>query len=99
VIKLGAPGVIQRIEVDTSWFKGNFPESCSIESCDAPAGLPQDISELRWKELLPRTRLQAHTRHDFEDEIIAAGVATHVRFKIFPDGGVSRLRIYGRIGQ
>jgi allantoicase len=97
IIKLGARGVIHRIEVDTSWFKGNFPESCAIESCDASAGLPLDFSESEWKEVLPRTKLQAHTRHYFEDEITGAGAATHVRFRIFPDGGVSRLRIYGHI--
>jgi allantoicase len=99
IIRLGARGIIQRLEVDTAWFKGNFPESCSIESCDAPGKLPPDISESEWREVLPRTRLQAHTRHYFEDEIMATGAATHVRFNIFPDGGISRIRIYGRISQ
>jgi allantoicase len=97
VIKLGARGTIHRVEVDTAWFKGNFPESCAIESCDAQTALPPDPSQLAWREVLPRTGLQAHTRHLFEDEIIKTGAATHVRFRIFPDGGVSRLRIYGRI--
>ena len=98
IIKLGAPGRIQRLEVDTSYFKGNFPESCSLESCNA-IGLPLETvqdPEFVWKPVLARTKLQAHTRHFF-DEIMDVGPASHVRFNIFPDGGVSRLRIYGRI--
>jgi allantoicase len=97
VIRLGSPGVIRRVEVDTSWFKGNYPESCSIEACrhDGRELSESEISTLAWQEVLPRTRLQAHTRHFFEDEIKETGAATHVRFNIFPDGGVSRLRVMG----
>ena len=97
IIKLGAVGHIRRVEVDTSWFKGNFPESCSLESCNAPVIAAEMLidSSSPWKTVLPRTKLQAHTRHLFTDEIIDAGTISHVRFNIFPDGGVSRLRIYG----
>ena len=93
IIKLGAPGHINRLEVDTSYFKGNFPESCSLEGCKT-SGHVLPVS-LDWKRVLPRTKLQAHTRHLFEEEVIDAGVVSHVRFNIFPDGGVSRLRVYG----
>ncbi|HEX8472555.1 MAG TPA: allantoicase [Pyrinomonadaceae bacterium] len=106
VIRLGARGTIRRIEVDTAHFKGNFPESCWLEVCDAPGGVTGDaldesaLSSLPWRELLPRTRLQAHTRHFYEEELNAAvGAATHVRFNIFPDGGVSRLRLYGHVNE
>jgi allantoicase len=101
VIKLGAPGVIQRVEVDTSYFKGNYPESCSLEGCRA-SGAAVDEAAIRswpWVELLPRTRLQAHTRHFYEEEIRNVGAVSYVRFNIFPDGGVSRLRLFGRIGE
>jgi allantoicase len=101
VIRLGAAGVIRRIEVDTSHFKGNFPESCSLEVCRAPEGATFDdeatLSALPWRTFLPRTKLQAHTRHFYEEELLASGEATHARFKIFPDGGVSRLRLYGTL--
>lgn len=97
IIQLGRAGVISRIEVDTSWFKGNFPESCSIESCHAPGERVPNLDELQWKELLPRTKLLGHSRHTFEDELTGTGTATHVRFNIFPDGGVSRLRVFGRV--
>ena len=98
IIKLGASGRIQRLEVDTSYFKGNFPESCSLEGCNA-AGLPPEAvqdPEFVWKAVLARTKLQAHTRHVF-DEVIDVGAVSHVRFNIFPDGGVSRLRVYGAV--
>jgi allantoicase len=98
IIKLGTTGRIRHLEIDTSHFKGNFPESCSLESCHA-AGVPletlQDPS-FQWKPVLARTKLQAHTRHYF-DEVLDTGVVSHVRFNIFPDGGVSRLRVYGTI--
>lgn len=99
IIQLGQPGTICRLEVDTSWFKGNFPESCSLEATnagEAPAESLTDLSTL-WKSVLPRTKLQAHTRHYFENEVFDAGVVSHLRFNIFPDGGVSRLRVYGSV--
>jgi allantoicase len=94
IIKLGCPGQIDRVEVDTSWFKGNFPESCSLEA--ANIGVSQNTDTAQWQPLLASTPLQAHTRHLFEREIEELGPVSHVRFNIFPDGGVSRLRLYGR---
>lgn len=99
VIKLGTKGEIRRIEVDTSHFKGNYPDACSLEACDAEGKIVDEptIPSLPWKEVLPRTKLQAHTRHFYEEEVKDVGAVTHVRFNIYPDGGVSRLRIYGTI--
>lgn len=98
IIRLGtAASEITRVEVDTSWFKGNFPESCSIEVCDAAGESVPDFAAVEWKELLSRTPLLAHTRHCFEDEVVKAGRATYARLNIFRDGGVSRLRLFGRI--
>lgn len=93
IIRLGKRGRLRRLEVDTSHFKGNFPESCSLEGCDA-AGEAELETGVEWREVLPRTRLQAHTRHHFEGEIGDVGPLTHLRFHIYPDGGVSRLRAY-----
>ena len=86
VVQLGIEGVLRQVEVDTSHFKGNFPESCSLEA----AG---DSTAVEWKEILPRTALRADSVHHFE--IIGNTAATKVRFNIYPDGGVARLRIYG----
>ena len=101
IIKLGMTGSIHRVEVDTSHFKGNFPESCSLEACHAERAATEEFTDspVSWREVLPRTRLLAHTRHAFEDEVKEAGSATHVRFNIFPDGGVSRLRLYGTVSR
>src|SRR5205085_4830741 len=99
VIRLGAAGLIRRVEVDTSHFKGNYPESCSLEACCAPEGTDDiaALDALTWARILPRTRLQAHTRHFYEEELQVVGRLTHARFQIFPDGGVSRLRLYATI--
>jgi allantoicase len=99
VIRLATRGEIRRVEVDTAHFKGNYPDTCSLEICDAGSDVVDEaaLASLSWKEILPRTRLQAHTRHFYEEEIRRAGAATHVRFNIYPDGGVSRLRLYGAI--
>jgi allantoicase len=94
IVKLGAAGTIKRVEVDTSHFKGNYPESCSIE-----VGNGTNIDEIVWQELLPSSKLQAHTRHVFVDELKDCGTITHARFNIYPDGGVSRLRLFGRIAE
>jgi allantoicase len=98
IVRLGAPGTISKIEVDTNHFKGNFPESCSIEGA-SPGDVPAHFLTSRsiaWEELLPRTTLQAHHRHFYEQEIRPHRPFTHVRLNIFPDGGISRLRLFGR---
>jgi len=97
IIRLGHRGTIRKIEVDTNHFKGNFPESCMIEVCDAPGIALESLtgSTVRWTTLLPRTKLAAHTRHHFERELATAGPATHARLNIYPDGGISRLRLHG----
>ncbi len=99
IIRLGVPGEIRRVEVDTSYFKGNFPESCSLEACNAGDSSVERLTDLSvpWNSILPRRKLQAHTRHLFEPELLDSGTASHLRFNIFPDGGVSRLRVYGKL--
>jgi allantoicase len=99
IIKLGAPGSIRHIEIDTAHFKGNFPESCSLEACNAEGLATESLTDLSvpWNNVLARTKLQAHTRHYFDQELLDAGVVSHLRFNIFPDGGVSRLRVYGSL--
>jgi len=97
IIKLGAAGSLKRVEVDTSHFKGNYPESCLIEVSYANDN--SSLDSIVWQEFLPNTRLQAHTRHIFVDELKDCDTVTHVRFNIYPDGGVSRLRLFGRISE
>lgn len=97
ILKLGMPGKIQRIEVNTAHFKGNFPESCSLDACYAKnASLDKaNAGSQNWLEVLSRTKLKANHRHVFTG-LRHSSAVTHVRFQIYPDGGVSRLRIFGR---
>ena len=86
IVKLATEGQVRRIELDTNHFKGNFPDTASIEgSRDGET----------WTELLPRTKLQAHTRHFFIDELATSGPFTQLRLNVYPDGGVSRMRVWG----
>ena len=97
IVRLGRPGRIRRVEVDTQHFKGNYPDRCSIDGCHKTIGAVDSLtaSAVHWKELLPQVKLEADRQHLFEKELKDIGPCTHVRLNIFPDGGVSRLRAYG----
>jgi allantoicase len=97
IIKLGRSGRVKKIEVDTNHFKGNYPDSCSIDVCNEPNNIIDALTchDVKWKEILRKTKLQAHKRHFFEKELKKSGPVTHVRLNIYPDGGVSRLRVWG----
>ncbi len=99
VVRLGAPGMITRVEIDTNHYKGNYPESASLEGCHAPGATLEALASATWTELLPRTKLRPHHRHYFSMELGSAGPVSHVRINIFPDGGISRLRIHGKVGE
>ncbi len=99
ILALGHPGRIAKAEVDTAHFKGNYPDRVSLEA--AMFGPNDEISHGsgRWQTLLPEVKLEMHKQHYFDAEIAEIGVVSHVRMSIYPDGGVSRLRLYGRIGR
>jgi allantoicase len=93
---LGTTAIVSKVEIDTNHFKGNFPESASLEGCAVPSST-YDLGLASWCEILPRTPLEADHRHVFSSELSKVGPVSHVRLNIFPDGGISRLRIYGRV--
>ena len=98
LIRLGARGTPRLLEVDTNHFKGNFPDRCAVEVIDAPGARPTDLIESgAWQPLLQETKLAADQRHFFASELRPSSPATHVRLRIFPDGGVSRLRVWGDV--
>jgi allantoicase len=86
IVQLATEGRVRRIELDTNHFKGNFPDTASIDG---------SIDGENWSEVLPRTKLQAHTRHFFIEELASDGPFTHLRLNVYPDGGVSRMRVWG----
>jgi allantoicase len=96
IVQLGRRGVLEKLEVDTNHFKGNYPESCMIEVCDAPhaSDLATDPA-LKWTTVLARTRLGPSQPHFF-DKLAVSVPCTHARLNIYPDGGISRLRLHGR---
>ncbi|HEY6147156.1 MAG TPA: allantoicase, partial [Thermoanaerobaculia bacterium] len=92
IVRLGRPGEIRRVEVDTLHFKGNAPGRCSLDVCHAPDADPADLATRAglWTPLLSESKLSPNALHRFEGKLAAAkGVATHARLNIFPDGGVS----------
>jgi allantoicase len=93
IVRLGAKGNLRRIIVDTSHFKGNSPGKCWVEACTSDAVIPP--ADAAWRMILPETPLLAHTAHDFVQQIVDAGEATHVRLNIHPDGGIARFRVFG----
>lgn len=93
ILKLGVPGSIDRVVIDTAHFKGNFPESCSLQGVRAESN---HMGDATWREVLPRTKLKADSVHTFEEELQDIGAVSHVRLNIYPDGGVSRLKIFGK---
>jgi len=101
ILRLGAAGAVCRVEVDTSYFKGNFPDSCSLDVCSAEREVtdPGALAALPWKEILPNSKLKADSLHVYKKEILNAAEVTHARFNIYPDGGVARLRIFGKLAR
>ncbi|MEM7302370.1 MAG: allantoicase [Pseudomonadota bacterium] len=97
ILKLGHRGAVEKILVDTAFFKGNYPDRCSIRAIalDDDANLDQ-IGEdsASWPLLLDEQRLSADSEHEFEP--LTHDPVTHIRLDIFPDGGVSRLRLFGK---
>ncbi len=97
ILRLGAAGTISKIEVDTNFFKGNYPDSCMLEGVHKPGAGGAELADefVVWTPILPQTKLSAHKRHFFSRELAKHGPVTHVRLSMYPDGGISRLRLLG----
>jgi allantoicase len=96
ILALGRKGTVKKALVDTIHFKGNYPASCSLEGAEIHEGATEGLDKAEWKELLPQSDLAADQEHSFEN-LKDIGAITHVRLNIFPDGGISRLRLFGHI--
>ena len=99
IVGLGAPGIVERIEVDTAHFKGNYPDRCSLQAAlvewGSDGSLP--VQAMFWPVLMAEKKLTADAIHSFDGADIAElGAVSHVKLNIHPDGGISRLRIWGR---
>ena len=96
IVRLAHKGMIEEILIDTCHFKGNYPDSCMIEG-----GIIEKETDItsfdQWNVVLPPSKLSADNEHFFKSEIVSHGPFTHVRLTIFPDGGISRMKLWGRV--
>ncbi|MCW2904008.1 MAG: hypothetical protein JWO67_6273, partial [Streptosporangiaceae bacterium] len=94
IVRLGMPGVIRGVVIDTAFFTGNYPPEASVEACSAEGYPgPVELHRAGWVEIVPRSPLCGDAVHPFE--VAVERRFTHVRLRIFPDGGVARLRVHG----
>jgi len=100
IIKCAAAGKINKIQIDTHHFKGNYPDKCSIQA----AFIDKKISSRaivnnskKWKLLLNKVKLYAHKKHNFKNNLMKSKKINYIKINIFPDGGISRIRVFGRI--
>jgi allantoicase len=98
IVALGRPGSIEKVEVDTAHFKGNYPDRVSLQAALFDNGADALAADEQWQALLPEQKLAMDEQHCFEKELQGIGRISHVRMSIFPDGGVSRLRLHGCTG-
>ncbi|MBK8170957.1 MAG: allantoicase [Sandaracinaceae bacterium] len=103
LVRLGAPGEIELVEIDTNHFKGNFPDRFALRGIHAPDAQITDLialssyaKEPAWQTAIPETKLRASERHFFRNDVKNKGPFTHLRLDVFPDGGISRLRVWGK---
>src|SRR5579863_7270701 len=100
IVRLGVPGVVRSIVVDTAFFTGNYPQACSADACSV-SGYPSfeeiagDPEAAAWQEIVPRVLVTGDARHTFK--VNSGRRFTHVRLNIFPDGGVARLHVHGEV--
>jgi allantoicase len=96
IVRLGAPGIVHGVVIDTAWFKGNYPPSASVEAASFegyPA--PTEFDDAEWETIVPRSEIVGDSANRFE--VDSERRYTHVRLSIYPDGGVARLRVHGDV--
>ena len=100
ILKCAKPGKISKIQIDTHHFKGNYPDKCSLQA----AYINKKISSKsivnkskKWKLLLNKVKLNAHKKHNFKNTLMKNNKVNYIRINIFPDGGISRIRAFGKV--
>ncbi|MDT4918153.1 MAG: allantoicase [Pseudonocardiales bacterium] len=94
IVRLGTPGVVHGVVVDTSWFKGNYPPEVSVEAASVP-GYPSvaELQDAEWQPIIARAAIRGDTENALS--VSSRSRWTHVRLSIYPDGGVARFRVHG----
>ncbi|MET7343406.1 allantoicase [Streptomyces sp. NPDC087866] len=98
LIRLGAPGIVRGLVVDTAHFRGNYPQAVSVEAVSLPGSpSPEELLDpgVKWTTLVPRTAVGGHAANGFA--VDTERRFTHLRLNQHPDGGIARLRVYGEV--
>ncbi len=100
VIKFGVPGFINKLEIDTHHFKGNYPNAFTVQSALLQNNLSIKkilTSSKKWNLLIGKTKLNPHKKHSFKSNASKKNKVNYLRINIFPDGGISRIRAFGKV--
>ena len=99
IIKCATAGRVSKIQIDTHHFKGNYPDKCSLQAAYINSKISNKSivnSSKKWKLLLNKVKLNAHKKHNFQNKLMKNKKVNYVRINIFPDGGISRIRMFGK---
>ncbi len=101
ILQLGHAGIIQRVEVDTAHFRGNYPDRVSMNAALLTDWDPDTLAatSMDWPLLLAPQSMSPDAEHRFESEVSHLGPVSHVRVNLHPDGGLSRVRLYGTVAR
>ena len=99
IIKCATAGKINKIQIDTHHFKGNYPDKCSIQAAFIDKKISSRVivnNSKKWKLLLSKVKLYAHKKHNFKNNLMKSKKINYIKINIFPDGGISRIRVFGK---
>jgi len=100
ILKCATEGKISKIQIDTHHFKGNYPDKCSLQATYLKGKIRSNTivnNSKKWKLLLNKVKLHAHKKHNFQNQLMKNKKVNYIRINIFPDGGISRIRVFGRV--
>ena len=100
ILKCAAAGKIKKIQIDTHHFKGNYPDMCSLQATylNGKISAKSIVNQSKkWKLLLNKVKLHAHKKHNFQNKLMKNKKVNYIKINIFPDGGISRIRVFGRV--
>ena len=100
IIKMGRTGKINKIEIDTHHFKGNYPDRCSVQGIFIPKKISNNSivkKSSKWKTLVNKAKLHPHKKHNFKIKTPKTNKVNYIRINIYPDGGISRIRTFGKV--
>jgi len=98
IIKFGKSGLIKKLEIDTHHFKGNYPDTCSIQTANIVKNVSNNFivrNSKKWKYILNKSKLSANKKHVFKKFLLSRNKENLLRINIYPDGGISRIRAFG----